>query len=127
MFIDTINSAPYALLLLRIIIALVFFTSGKLHVQKPIERSAIIGISPLQTSILGVAEIIGGISIALGLFTQLGSIILIICMIGAIYKKIAIWKMKFFEKEGHGWHYDLLLMFGLLVIFATDGGKLTIN
>lgn len=126
MIIDTIFLVPYALLFLRIIIAIVFFSSGKSHVQFPVERSKSIGLTPKTTTVLGMAEIVGAISIAFGLFTQVGAFILMMAMVGALYKKIALWDTKFYEEKGYGWHYDVLLLLGLLVIFATSGGYLTI-
>ncbi|OBX24775.1 putative oxidoreductase [Gelidibacter algens] len=126
MLIDTTNLVPYALLFLRIVIGIIFFSSGKSHAQHPAERSKSIGMTPITTSILGIAEIIGAISIAFGIFTQIGALILMMTMVGALYKKIALWNTKFYEDKGYGWHYDVLLLLGLLVIFATSGGYLTI-
>lgn len=124
---DTIFLVPYALLFLRIIIAVIFFSSGKSHAQQPVERGKSIGLSPEMTKILGIVEIIAAISIALGIFTQIGALILMIVMVAAIQKKVFVWNTKFYENKGYGWHYDLLLLLGLLVIFATDGGFLSIT
>lgn len=112
-----------AILLLRISIAVIFFSSGRSHAQNPIERGKSIGMSPAVTRILGVAEIIAALSLALGIFTQFGAIIIIATMIGAIYKKAIVWKTGFYADKGFGWHYDLLILVGALVIFATAGGK----
>jgi putative oxidoreductase len=43
-------------------------------------------------------------------------------MLGAMQKKIFVWHTGFYEEKGYGWHYDLLLMIGALVILATNGG-----
>ncbi len=83
-------------------------------------------MSPALTTILGIAEILGAISIAVGIFTQIGALILILTMLGAIYKKVFEWDKGFYEKEGYGWHYDLLLLLGALVVLATAGGRLVL-
>jgi putative oxidoreductase len=124
MIFDTAFLAGFALLFLRIIIAIVFFSSGKSHVQKPKERGESIGMSPTATTVLGLAEIIGAISIAFGIFTQIGALLIMGAMLGAMYKKIFIWKTGFYEDKGYGWHYDLLLFLGTFVIFTTHGGSL---
>lgn len=124
MVFDTAFLAGFALLLLRIIIAIVFFSSGKSHVQDPVKRGESIGMSPTATTILGIAEIVGAISIAFGIFTQIGALLIMGAMLGAIYKKIFVWKTGFYADEGFGWHYDLLLFLGAFVIFATHGGYL---
>jgi putative oxidoreductase len=124
MIFDTAFLAGFALLFLRIIIAIVFFSSGKSHVQKPKERGESIGMSPTATTILGISEIVGAISIAFGIFTQIGALLIMGAMLGAMYKKIFVWKTGFYEEKGYGWHYDLLLFLGAFVIFTTHGGSL---
>ncbi len=124
MIFDTAFLAGFALLLLRIIIAVVFFSSGKSHVQKPKTRGESIGMSPTATTILGISEIVGAISIAFGIFTQIGALLIMGAMLGAMYKKIFVWKTDFYEEKGYGWHYDLLLFLGAFVIFTTHGGSL---
>lgn len=105
---------------------MVFFSSGKSHAQKPKERGESIGMSPTATTILGIAEMVGAVSIALGIFTQIGALLIMGAMLGAMYKKIFVWKTGFYEDKGYGWHYDLLLFLGAFVVFATHGGSLTL-
>lgn len=126
MLVDSITIVPYALLFLRIIIAIIFFSSGKSHFQHSVERGKSIGLPANFTKLLGAVEVIAAFSIAVGLFLQIGALLLIFVMLGAIQKKIFIWKTEFYEDKGYGWHYDLLLLLGLLVIFATGGGHFTI-
>jgi len=113
---------PISLLLLRIIVAIVFFSSGKSHAAHPVERGKSVGLSPAVTRFLGIAEVLAAISIALGIFPQIGAAIVIITMLGSIQKKIFVWKTGFYEDKGYGWHYDLFFLIAALVIFATNGG-----
>lgn len=113
---------PITLLLLRIIVAIVFFSSGKSHFMKPIERGKSVGLSPAMTRFLGIAEILASVSIALGIFPQIGGAIIAVTMLGAIQKKIFVWKTKFYEEKSYGWHYDLIFLIAALVIMATNGG-----
>ncbi len=113
---------PLSLLLLRIMIAIIFLASGIKHAQHPVERGKSIGMPPTATSILGWIEIIAPLALMLGIFTQIAAIILMLIMLGAMQKKIMVWKKKFFEEKSYGWHYDLLLFLGLFVILATAGG-----
>ncbi|PKA83090.1 putative oxidoreductase [Ulvibacter sp. MAR_2010_11] len=126
MVVDVIFLAPYALLLLRIIIAIIFFSSGKSHMQNPEERGKSIGMSPAATTVLGAVELIAAISIAFGLAAQIGAAIIMMVMLGAMQKKIMVWKTGFYEEKGYGWHYDLLLFAGAFVILVTGGGLLVI-
>lgn len=82
------------------------------------------GMSAGMAKALGVLEMLAAASIAIGVFAQVGSTIIILVMAGAIYKKIVDWKTGFYAEEGFGWHYDTLIMICSLVVFTTAGGQL---
>ncbi|HUG39554.1 MAG TPA: DoxX family protein [Longimicrobiales bacterium] len=119
--------ADVALLLLRLMIAAVFGTSGWSHMRKPRERAESIGMSPAFTLVLGIVEVVGAASVALGIYAQLGAILLIAVMLGAIQKKVFVWKTGFWGEDGQGWYYDLLYLVCNLVILATGGGALVLT
>jgi putative oxidoreductase len=112
-----------ALLLMRILVGLVFVTSGWKHVQDPVTRGQSIGLSPGLTRLIGIAELAGGLGVALGVLTQFAALVLILIMFGAIQKKIFAWKTGFWGKHSDGWHYDLLFVVMCLVIASTGGGR----
>lgn len=126
MVLHTSFLVPYALLALRLITAVVFFSSGKSHVQKPEERGKQIGMSPRATRFLGTVEVIGAFSIALGILAQFGALLIMAVMLGAVYKKVWVWKTGFYADKGYGWHYDLTWFIAAGVILATNGGALMI-
>jgi len=126
MFPELTALTDLALLLLRLLVAAIFGTSGWSHMTKPKERAESIGMSPGFTLVLGVVELLGAASIALGVYPQLGAIVLIGVMLGAIRKKMFVWKTGFWGDEGQGWYYDLLYLVCCLVILTTAGGALTI-
>jgi len=121
---ELINYTDWALLLLRIITGIVFLSSGWSHFTKPAERSESIGMSKTFTFILGLGEIIGAIGVILGIFIQIAALILIIVMLGAIGKKIFVWKTGFYAEKGYGWHYDVILLSATSVFLTTGGGNL---
>ena len=47
-------------------------------------------------------------------------------MLGAIQKKIFVWKTGFWGEKGSGWHYDLMMIVMNLVIATTAGGRYVI-
>jgi len=112
-----------ALLLMRIMVGVVFISSGWEHAKNPVERGESIGMSPGFTRFLALAELAGGLGVALGVLTQLAALGLILIMFGAIYKKIVAWHTGFWGKHGDGWHYDLLFVVMCLVIATTGGGR----
>jgi len=108
---------------MRLLVGLIFMTSGWSHAKDPVGRGASIGASPAFTRFLGVAELAGGLGVAFGVLTQLAAIGLILVMLGAIQKKIFVWKTGFWGKHSDGWHYDLMLVVMCLVIATTGGGR----
>ena len=123
MFPQLARFTDLGLLLLRLMVASVFVTSGWSHVTKSEERSKSIEMSQGFTIFLGIAEIAGGLGVALGVFTQLAAIGLILVMLGAIQKKIFVWHTGFWGEKTYGWHYDLMFVVMNLVILFTDGGQ----
>jgi putative oxidoreductase len=118
---------PIALLLLRITVAVVFITSGRTDLAKPAERAASIGMSKGLTIFIGAAEVAGGLGVLFGVLPQLAAAGLTLIMLGAIYKKIAVWHTGFWGVKSYGWHYDLMLLVMCLVILATNGGPYVIT
>jgi putative oxidoreductase len=114
------------LLLLRLMIALVFAASGFNHLKDPEGRAQSIGMSKGFTIFLGIAEIAGSLGVAFGVLTQLAAIGLILLMLGAIQKKIFVWRTGFWGEKTYGWHYDLMLVVMNLVVLFTNGGRWTL-
>lgn len=123
MFPQLAQFTDFSLLLLRLMVAAVFVTSGWNHVRDPRERAKSIGMSPAFTVSLAIAELAGGLGLAFGVLTQLAAIGLILLMLGAIHKKIFVWHTGFWGEKSSGWHYDLMLVLMNVVIVCTDGGK----
>ena len=123
MFPQLAQFTDLSLLLLRLIVAAVFVTSGWSHAKDPKARAKSIGMPPVFALFLGVAELAGGLGIGFGVLTQLAAIGLILVMLGAIQKKIFVWHTGFWGEKASGWHYDLMLILMNLVIACTNGGK----
>jgi putative oxidoreductase len=115
--------ADWSLLLLRLVLALVFGTSGFNHLRHPKERAASIGMSVPFTVFLGAAECAGAVALAVGIMAQWAALGLILLMLGAIYKKIVEWKTGFWGEKSMGWHYEVLLITMNLVIVTMGPGK----
>jgi len=116
-----------ALLLLRVMVGMVFITSGWSHLKNPEARSKDIGMSKGFTVFLGAIEVAGGLGVVLGLLAQLAALGLILVMLAAIWKKIFVWHTGFWGKSGtNGWSYDTMLVVMNLVIVTTGGGNLSL-
>jgi putative oxidoreductase len=107
-------------------VAAVFFTSGFRHAKDPVGRGASVGLSPGLSLMLGWAEMIAALGVAVGVFTQVGALVLMLVMLGAIQKKVFVWHTGFWGEKTYGWHYDLTYLLANLVILTTGGGRLVL-
>ena len=123
MFPQLFDFADPVLLLLRLMVGAVFLSSGWSHLKDPEDRGKSIGVSKAFAAFLGAAELAGALGVIFGVLTQLAAAGLILVMLGAIQKKMFVWKTGFWGKHGtDGWHYDLMLLVMNLVIIVTNGG-----
>lgn len=122
MFPQLTRFTDLGLLLMRMMVGLVFVTSGYSHLKDPTARAKSIEMRKGFTIFLGIAELAGGLGVAFGVLTQLAAFGLILIMFGAIQKKIFARLTGFWGEKGSGWHYDLMIVLMNLVIAFTDGG-----
>jgi putative oxidoreductase len=116
-----------ALFLLRLMVGIIFLTSGWKHLRNPEAPSKDIGMSKAFTIFLGATELIGALGLIFGLLVQLAAIGLILIMLGAIQRKIFIWHTGFWGSAGtNGWSYDLTIIVMNLVIVTTGGDNLSL-
>jgi putative oxidoreductase len=122
MFPQLARFTDLGLLLMRLMVGLIFVTSGYHHLKDPEARAKDIGMSKSFTIFLGLGEVAGSLGVAFGVLTQLAAFGLILIMLGAIQKKIFAWHVGFWGAKGSGWHYDLMIVLMNLVIAFTNGG-----
>jgi putative oxidoreductase len=123
MFPQLARFADLGFLLLRLMVGVVFITSGWNHLKDPEGRSKSIEMSKGFTIFLGLAEVLGSLGVMFGVLTQLAAAGLILLMFGAIQKKIFVWHTGFWGAKTYGWHYDVMLVVMNLVILFTGGGR----
>ena len=79
------------------------------------------------TIFLGAAEVALSLGVIFGVLTQVAAAGLILLMLGAIQKKIFVWRTGFWGDSGtDGWSYDTMLVAMNLVIVTTGGGNLSL-
>jgi putative oxidoreductase len=120
---ELLEYGDWALFLLRVWIALLFGWSGWLHISNPRERGENIEMSPRATVVLGAVELGGAILLAIGLWDQLAAAALALVMVGAIYKKMLVWKTGLWGDDSGGWYDEVLYLICNLVIVVTGGGS----
>jgi putative oxidoreductase len=126
MFPQLAKYTDLSLLLLRLLVFLVFATSGVSHLDNTKARAASLGLSEYFTRFLGVAEVLGALGVAFGFLVQPAAAGLIFIMFGAIQRKIFVWHTGFWGEKNSGWHYELMLVAMNLVIICSGGGRLVL-
>ena len=117
-----------AILMMRLMVGLIFFTSGWKHASNPEQRSTEIEMSKGFTFFLGVVECAGALGVTFGVLTQFAALALILVMLGAIQKKVFRWHTGFWGKHGtDGWSYDTIMILMNFVIATTAGGRLVLE
>jgi len=128
MFPELVRFTDLGLLLLRLMVGAVFLSSGMSHLKDPEGRGKSIGLSSGFTAFLGAAESAGALGVIFGVLPQLAAAGLVLLMLGAIQKKIFLWKTGFWGTHGtDGWHYELMLVVMNLVTIFTGGGKYVLS
>jgi len=115
--------ADLALLFMRLLVGAVFATSGWSHAKDPVSRGKSIGQSPGFTRFLGIAELAGGLGLVVGVLPRCAALGLVLIMLGAVQKKIFVWKTGFWGAHNDGWHYEMLFIAMCLVIATTGPGR----
>jgi putative oxidoreductase len=60
-------------------------------------------------------------------FGQLAALGLMVVGLGAIYKKLFVWRIGFWGEKTYGWHYDLMQLVMNLVVAVTNGGSYVVT
>ena len=126
-FPQLLHLQDFALLGLRLVVAIVFGASGYFHLKDPIGRAKSVELSPAVTAGLGAAEALASLGLVSGILIQPAALGLILVDLGAIQKKALTWKTGFWGEKAGGWHYDLMLLAMNLVILCTAGGSLVLR
>ncbi|MCA9739588.1 MAG: DoxX family protein [Gemmatimonadota bacterium] len=122
MVLDPTLLSGLALFLLRLALALLFGSSGWSHLSKPRERAESVGLPVAATALLGAIELGAAVLLVLGLWVRWAALLLIGVMLGAIYKKVFVWKTGFWGDESQGWFYEVLYLICNLVLLSIGGG-----
>ncbi len=117
----------WALLILRVVIAAIFFAHGSMKwpmLMGPAPEG-MPGSMLLLFKILAVVEPLGGLALLLGVLTQAAAAGIGIIMIGAIWMKITAMQMTF--AAAGGWEFDLLILACMILLVVRGGGALSMD
>ena len=126
MFPQLARFSDFGFLLLRLMVGVVFITSGWNDLKDPEKRSKSLGFGKGFTIFLGVAEVAGGLGIMFGVLTQLAALGLIVIGLGAIQRKIFVGTPDSGARRVRMAHDLMLLVMSLAIVF-TGGGRVLLQ
>src|SRR3989442_3136224 len=103
-FPQLLHLQDFALLGLRLVVAIVFGASGYLHLKDPVGRAKSIELQPALTAGLGAAEAPASLALVTGILIQPAALGLILVSLGAIHKKALTWKTGVWGEKSGGSH-----------------------
>ncbi len=115
----------FGLFAMRLYLGLLFAYSGQKKLRGLQGFARHNGLPVPVALVVVLFELIGGIGLALGVYTQVAALMIILVMLGAIYFHTAKWKSKFWA-QNKGWEYDLMLLLMALVTLTSGGGSLAL-
>ena len=122
------KSQNAALLLLRIIIAIIFYVAA--YAKFPFWSSAPPGMSPFllfTTKLLSIVEPLGATAVLFGFLTRWAAGGLTIILLGAIYVSQAVYGIGFTTPTAPGWNMPFSVLGGCIILFAFGPGKWSID
>ena len=122
LFPDPGHYLDLGLLILRIAVAVIFAYHAYTKLTKSGMMAKGMGWNPAQVVLLGLWEMIGALSLLLGVYAQIGAAMLGIVMLGALHHKIFKWKVAFASQTGTGWEFDMILLASNILILLTGAG-----
>ena len=124
LFQDLLVLSDIVLYLLQVVVGAIFIYHALPKVRNPKAMAQGIGFPAGAVAMLGTVELVSGLALVFGVFAQVAAILLSIVMLGAIYFKMAKWKVPFSAQDKTGWEFDLVLLASNILILTTGGGSI---
>jgi uncharacterized membrane protein YphA (DoxX/SURF4 family) len=122
------NSQNAALLILRIIIAVIFYVAA--YYKFPFWSTVPPGTTSFMlftTRLLSIVEPLGATAVLFGFLTRWAAFGLIIVLLGAIYVSQFIFHIGFVMPTSPGWNFPLMVLAGCLILAAFGAGRWSID
>ena len=122
------NYQNAALLVLRIVIAIIFYVAA--YAKFPFWSSAPPGMSPFllfTTKLLSIVEPLGATAVLFGFLTRWAAGGLIIILLGAIYVSQVVYGIGFITPTAPGWNMPFSVVGGCVILLAFGAGRWAID
>ena len=115
------------LLVLSVVLGAIFIYHSIPKLKAPASMAKGMGKSKGFVSLLGVVEFVSGLFLILGFLTQIGALLLVVVMLGALYHKLFKWNVPFAAHDKLGWEFDVILLAAAIALLLLGAGNVSID
>ncbi len=119
MFHPVVEYSYMGMWILGVVVGVIFIVHGFPKIKNPKGIASAYKAPPIIGLYHGLAEVLGGAVLILGIHIHGTALALGIIMVGAIYFKVNKWNAPFMVGEKGGWEFDLLMLASCLAIFLS--------
>lgn len=123
---ELLSFRELGLFFLRLMVGTLFFYSGQRKIRDIKGFSKHNGLPVLIGFGAILFELLGGLMLILGIYSQIAALMIILIMLGAIYHHVVKWKSPYWA-QNKGWEYDLMWLVMCLVILTSGGGSYSLE
>ena len=117
----------WGLLVLRVFLGIVFVYHGMPKLMMSGKMAKGMGWSSGSVVLLGLVELLSGLALVLGLYAEIGALLVGIIMLGALWHKMFKWKVPFFAMDKTGWEFDFILLGAAVAILFLGAGAISLD
>ncbi len=115
------------LFILRLVVGLVFLYHALPKISHAKQMAKGMGAPVGLVAVLGLVEVLSALALISGVYLSLGAAALSVIMLGAIFMKMAKWKLPFSSQNATGWEFDLTLLAANIVLLTVGGGGIGLS
>ncbi|MDP3991902.1 MAG: DoxX family protein [Nanoarchaeota archaeon] len=117
----------YGLLALRVFLGIIFIYHGMPKLMMSGKMAKGMGWSSGSVVLLGLVELLAGLSVILGFYTEIASVLVAIIMLGALFHKMFKWNIPFSAMDKMGWEFDLILLGAAIALLFLGAGAVSLD
>ena len=117
----------WGLLILRVFLGIIFVYHGMPKLMMSGKMAKGMGWSSGSVVLLGLVEFLSGLALVLGLYAEIGALLVGIIMLGALWHKMFKWNIPFFAMDKTGWEFDLILLGAAISILFLGAGSFSLD
>ena len=119
--------SDFGLLVLRVFLGIIFIYHGMPKLTMSGTMAKGMGWSSGSVVLLGLVELLSGLALILGFYTEIASIFVAVVMLGALFHKMFKWNIPFSAMDKMGWEFDFILLGAAIAVLFLGAGSISLD